>query len=262
MTRKIDPSGRIAVYAEAYGITRALDMHAEKRRKNLLVLNGGQRIEIKSNLGDNNFQQVDFGTWVSACSKVYNISPDIMDYVFVPVMTMPSDLPNRNGVGFPLKELTAFSVDEGRLGYQTFKGKRVHIEHKNDVPEESIGAIVDVSLRPLKNYGNGKAWKLLELLAIDRSKDPTYARKVLEGEINTYSMGAWVESYTCSVCGKEMGERNHCTHLHPKEPIDFYELGGQLVFRQVRGIKGFETSIVDTPAYVSAISDNLMTLRS
>jgi hypothetical protein len=109
----------------------------------------------------------------------------------------------------------------------------------------------------MAGYGSGKVWKLLELLAIDRSKDPVLARKVLDGEYNTYSMGAWVEGYTCSYCQAEMGK---CAHLNPKQPVDFYELNGSLVYRQIMGMKGFETSVVGTPAYVSAISDNLMRL--
>lgn len=255
MQNKIDSQGRMAVYADAFGMVKPIDMHQMNKQKDLIL--SSSHVEVRANMGDSSFQQVDFASWLPACSKEYKISADLMDYIFVPVITMPSTLPNRNGVGFPLRELLAFSCDEGRLGYQTFKGKRVHIEHKNENPHEAIGAIVDVALRPMAGYGQGKVFKLLELLAIDRSKDPTYANLVLSGEYNTYSMGAWVERYTCSYCEAEMG---NCNHLHPRQPKDFYELNGKLVFRQVAGIKGFETSIVETPAYVSAISDHIMSL--
>lgn len=256
MQHKIDSNGRLACYADAMGMVQALDMHMLKKQKDLVISKA--HVQVRADMGDESFQSVNFAQWLPACSKAYQISADLMDYIFVPVITMPSDLPNRNGVGFPLKELMAFSIDEGRLGYETFKGKRVHIEHKNDVPTEAIGAIVDVAMRKMTSYGSGKVWKLLELLAIDRSKDPTYAQLILSGEYNTYSMGAWVEAYTCSYCDAALGS---CTHLNPRQPRDFYELNGQMVYRQVSGIKGFETSIVETPAYVSAISDNLMTLR-
>jgi hypothetical protein len=248
--------GRIAVYSDAFGSVAPLDVHSLLKSKDAVRSDG--HLEIRSstiNAGDAQFMNLDFLTWLPGAAKAYEISRNIEDYIFVPVITMPSDLPNRNGVGFPLRELTAFSIDEGCLAYQTFKGKRVHVEHKNDVPTESLGAIADVSLRKLNGYGGGKVWKLVELLAIDRSKNPTYAQMVLSGERNTYSMGAWVDGYTCSVCNAELGK---CGHLSVKNARDFHEVDGKLAFRQVYGIKGFETSIVETPAYVSAISDRIM----
>jgi hypothetical protein len=251
-------AGQMAVYADAIGLCKPIDMHQARKSKDLVM--SSTHLEIKANMGDQSFQTVNFASWLPACAKVYEISPNVEDYIFVPIITMPSDLPNRNGVGFPLDQLTAFSIDEGRLGFETFKGKRVHLEHKNDVPKEALGVIVDVALRKMQGYGEGKVWKLLELLAIDRSKDPTYAKMILDGEMNSYSMGAWVESYICSYCREPMTENSHCQHLHPKKPKDFYELDGQLVYRLIQGMKGFETSIVATPAYLTAISDNLMSM--
>jgi len=137
----------------------------------------------------------------------------------------------------------------------TYIAGGVIVHNCNEDHTKAYGVIADAFLRKMDHFGNGKVWKLLELLAIDRTKYPTIAQKILDGEMNSYSMGAWVTNYTCSYCGAALGK---CEHLHPKQALDFYEKDGKLVFRNVHGIKGFETSIVATPAYSIAASDSLL----
>lgn len=244
-----------AVYADAFGFAPAVDVH--QGLKNRSIVTASKLTEIKADLGTSAFQTLDFASWLPFAAKEYHCSKDPSDYVLVPVIAMPSDLPNRNGVGFPLKELSTWRVEDGMLAYQTFKGKPVHIEHDNQDPTKAVGMIVDTALVPMIGFGGQRLWKLLLLLAIDRSKDPTYAQYVLTGEINSYSMGAWVEAYSCGYCGAPMGS---CNHINARRPRDFYILDGKLVYRRVHGIKGFECSIVRDPAYVTAISDKLMSL--
>ena len=256
MARQRINENRFAVYCDAAGFTPGvIDVHRELKRKTIhaskdqLLVSPAYADKTKVN------EKLDITNWLPFAAKQYDLSNDIRDYFFVPVITIPSDLPNRNGVAFPLKSLVEFSVEDGMQAYKTFKGKPVHYEHKNDVPKEAYGVIADAFLRKMDNFGNGKVWKLLELLAIDRTKYPTIAQKILDGEMNSYSMGAWVTNYTCSYCGAALGK---CEHLHPKQALDFYEKDGKLVFRNVHGIKGFETSIVATPAYSIAASDSLL----
>ena len=246
-----------AVYADARGYRPALDMHKQIRSKNIVTSSTNVEM-VTADLGESSFQKLDFTSWLPFAAKDYIISPNPEDYVLVPVIAMPTDLPNRNGVGFPLKELARWRPDDGMLAYQTFKGKPVHIEHDNQDYTKAVGVIVDTSLVPFVGYGGGVLWKLLLLLAIDRSKDPVYAAKVLSGDINSYSMGAWVESYSCGYCGSSAS--HNCGHINLRRPRDFYVLNNRLVFRSVHGIKGFECSIVADPAYVTAISDKLMSL--
>jgi hypothetical protein len=245
---------QFAEYADAFGIGYSIDMHKGSRNKDVLVDRQNQRIEIKANADLGEMHSLDFSSWLPFASREYKISSNIMDYILVPVITIPSDLPNRNGVAFPLKELTKFSIDQGRLAYKTFAGKPVHIEHANEDPTKAIGVIVDATLRKLDGFAGGKVWKLVELLAIDRSKDKLLASRIVSGDMNCYSMGAWVGGYQCSICNAEMG---NCGHLHPREMRDFYEIDGKLCYRKVRDIVGFETSSVQTPAYVSAIQTRL-----
>lgn len=244
-----------AVYADAFGFRQAVDLHRGVKNRSVIVQE--KATQVIADLGTSAFTTLDFASWLPFAAQSYHCSRNVEDYVLVPVIAMPSDLPNRNGVGFPLKELKAWRTDDGMLAYQTFKGKPVHIEHDNQDPTRAVGMIVDTALVPMRDYGGGKLWKLLLLLAIDRSKDPVYAQYVLSGEINSYSMGAWVENYSCGYCGAPMGS---CNHINVRRPRDFYILDGKLVYRRVHGIKGFECSIVRDPAYVTAISDKLMSL--
>ena len=257
MSRQILKANKFAVYADAQGFTPGIiDVHAQMKKKSVDKTKEGLIVTSQYSSAEKAKEKLDITRWLPFAAKKYDISPDIRDYFFVPVITIPSDLPNRNGVAFPLRTLLEFNIEAGEQAYKTFKGKPVHFEHKNDVPKEAYGVIADAFLRRLDGYGNGRIWKLLELLAIDRTKYPTIAQKILDGEMNSYSMGAMVSTYSCSYCGQEIGK---CDHLHPRLKKDFYEKDGKLVFRNVHGISGFETSIVATPAYSVAASDILMT---
>lgn len=252
---------RFAVYSffdEAVQDGNYIDMHSAIKKKDIEI-SGRNKVVIKSNFDENAGSTIEFASWLPFAADPYKISKDIGDYIIVPVITIPTDIPNRNGVGFPLRELIKFDPESGQQAYKTFRGKPVFYEHANDKIELAYGVIADAFLRPFTKYGQGKIWKLLELLAIDRNKYPTIAQAVIKREINSYSMGAYVDGYTCSYCSAEFGK---CMHLNQNSPIDFYEQpDGYLTFRQVYGITGFETSIVQSPAYMSAINDQIHLLK-
>lgn len=227
-----------------------IDVHKEIKRGNF----DKKRGIVTANYGDGAIEQkLDLNRWLPFAAKKYKISDRIEDYVFVPVFTIPSDLPNRNGVGFPLQSLIEFNPDTGDQAYKSFKGKPTFLEHENKDYTKAHGVIVDTFMNRLKGY-QGNIWKLLELLAFDRNKYDT-AKRILSGDLNTYSMGAYVDKYSCSYCGKELGQ---CTHVK-KNRLDFYEKDGVLVYKNLHGIDGFETSAVGTPAFPVAISDILKT---
>lgn len=253
-------NGRRIEYSDAIGFGKCvIDVHKGLKSKDIHKVKN--TIMVKANYSDrapnNSFQEkLDISTWLPFAAKKYEISADVSDYIFVPVFTIPTGLPNRNGVAFPLASLLDFNVEAGMQAYKTFKGKPVHYEHKNDVAKEAYGVIADCSLRPLKGFGNGKVWKHMELLAIDRSKNPAYAHQVLSGEMNSYSMGAMVGRYTCSICCGALGT---CNHVQSKPgTVDFKEVNGELAFKNVWDINGFETSGVATPAFHVANSNWLM----
>ena len=193
-----------------------------------------------------------FEHWLPFAAPHYKISPRIEDYFFRPVILFISDLPNRNGVSFPGHELARWSEEGGCQSYMTWKGKPLHVEHKSEDPTQAIGVIVDVAMRPLRGYGENKLWKVIALAAVDRTKRTNVTAAIEANKRNTWSMGALVEGYTCSFCGAEVGE---CSHIDKDAKLVFYELEGQLVYKQVRGIVGIELSSVGDPAYGVALSD-------
>src|SRR5271154_1969899 len=80
--------------------------------------------------------------WLPIAAEKLNISKNIKDYVLTPVISMPSDLPNRNGQAFPYTELTGWCIDGGAPMYKTWIGKSAYKDHKNDDPWQSKGVIV------------------------------------------------------------------------------------------------------------------------
>src|SRR3972149_9827375 len=135
--------------------------------------------------GDEHKTKLEVETYLPFAAKPYQISADIRDYIIVPVVTIPADLPNRNEVAFPLKELVKFQPEYGMPTYLTFRGKPVHHEHDNQDITKAHGIILDSYLRKFKSPGsNTDVWKLVELLAIDRTKYQDVAQSVLSGENN------------------------------------------------------------------------------
>lgn len=250
--------GKHAVYSFAQEGFAAIDVHKETKKSGCIATaTTGELIVDHPQMNGMPQIPLDFNTWLPFSAPHYHISPNPEDYLLVPVIAMPSDLPNRNGVAFPLGELVAFNPERGMQAYKTWKGKPTYLEHKNDVIEEAYGVIADSFMRPLKGWADGRVWKLLLLLAFDRTKHADVASKIYSGEYNSYSMGAWVGGYTCSYCNANMGE---CEHIR-QDSNKMYILNDKLVFKNCKDIEGFECSSVGTPAFVSAISDTRLSLR-
>ncbi len=193
-----------------------------------------------------------FEHWLPFSAPHYKISPQLSDYFFRPVILFITDLPNRNGVGFPASELARWSEEGGCQAFMTWRGKPLHVEHKSEDPTQAIGVIVDVAMRPLKGYGDNRLWKVIALAAVDRTKRTDITAEIEANRRNTWSMGALVDGYTCSYCGAEVG---NCHHIDKDAKVVFYEKDGKLVYKLVRGVFGIELSSVDDPAYGVALSD-------
>jgi hypothetical protein len=188
--------------------------------------------------------------WLPFASEPYRISKSLADYVVIPVMIMPSELPNRNGVGFPFRELTRFSPDTGCLMYKSWVGKPTHVEHQNQNPVEAKGVILDTAIRPMTGY-EGSVWKVVSLLAFDRSKDAMLVNDILTRKRTAYSMGAYVKDYECSICAKSL-KSGGCDHVDKQRPQYRLYNGSDLAYYRAIDPIGFETSSVATPAYVTA----------
>lgn len=195
-------------------------------------------------------------------AEKYNISANLKDYVVQPVIIMPSDLPNRNKVAFPLRRLSEFLPEIGCLGYETWRYMPCFRDHNNSDWTQAKGIVLDVGIRPMPN-AKGNLWKVNALLAFDRSRDPELANKILEGD-SSYSMGALVSNYNCAVCGSEVTRKDRptCEHFNiPDNPkFDTFIVNGKrrLAHWNVGSFKGFEVSYVDVPAYSSALGGELV----
>ena len=231
---------------------RPIDLHKERISK----LN---KTAISSDITGQSGSQLDAYFWLPLCASQLNISKDLHDYIVIPVVALFSDLPNTNGDSMSKDELMKWNPMHGRATYKTFKGKPTHVEHDygHDILLTSRGVVLDSYISPLTEYKGNHA-KVTLLAAFDRSKDPTLVDSIQNRKVNTYSVGATYDNYTCSVSGTKYVEGDtHGSYTKPNVPT--YRLpNGQLSFRRLGDLVGYELSVVSYPAYTTAIGDTII----
>lgn len=245
------------VYADCDAGALPLDVHAWTKNS----LDKQTRVSLANADVNDMIRDVllDAPKWLPIAAEALNISANIKDYVLIPVPIMPADLPNRNGVAFPFSELTAWNTEAGMVAYKTWVGKPTFVEHNNKNPAEAKGIIFDSVMRKV-NGVQGELWKVVNLLGFDRNRDAILANAILTRQLTTYSMGAYVNDYTCSICKSSVERR--CDHVQVGTPnwrMFDSPTGKQLAFLNSKGVMGFETSSVKIPAYTSA--DNPFTFN-
>ena len=204
-------------------------------------------------------------SWLPFAAKTYKISSDLSDYVIVNIPICPSDIPNRNGVAFPLAELIAYQPPPvARLTYKAWTGCPVHLEHENEDHEKAIGVIFDTSLRIMKGYGDGKHYVVYGLIGIDRTKDPETAEKFRTGAMDTGSMGALADYFTCSVCGHESTDNQftNCAHIKSTKAVNWkivdHEGKRVLAYLNAHVLAPIEFSAVADPAWATCLTDMVL----
>lgn len=195
-------------------------------------------------------------------AEAYGISAHLSDFILVPTVIMPSDIPNRNQVAFPRTELAKFKPDVGALAFETWKGKPTHLEHDHKDIRRAKGMIFDSFMRPIAGT---KLHKVVCLLGFDRTKDPKLASDILAGRISSYSMGATCTGYTCSLDNLPPGQTPYLPE-NPRRagapgPVTFKMVGNNLAYWNAHNITGFEVSAVSLPAYASATNGAFFTLQ-
>lgn len=234
---------------------------------------GYQPIEMTGQTNDSNLRldETVSGTGVaeqiSECNyflpfaaEHYHISPNIRDYVLVPIPAMFSYLPNTNGDSLTTEELTSFKPEIGRLMYKTFQGMPTCYEHANQDITKARGIIFDAFLRKVVGFGGGNIFKLVLLLGFDRTKDPKLANSILTRSSNAYSVGFAYTAYQCAVCGHTVSQTafsKPCAHTRFKQHTYRDDLG-RLNYRHCMNAKGIECSAVDNPAFVVATGPSVM----
>lgn len=209
-------------------------------------------------------QRLDYDIWLPHAAKTYKISPKIEDYVIVCTPLCPSDIPNRNGHAFPIAELARYMPPPvAAQTYKAWKGCPMHLEHQADDCETAYGVVLDTYLEKIRGFGNDKLWKVMALCAIDKNKYPDIAQKILSGEINTYSMGALVDEFTCSYCHATITDKHQCSHVGTPDQVNWnvvrdWEGKKHLAYLRAHYISPAEFSIVKDPAWVVALSDEVL----
>jgi hypothetical protein len=159
-----------SVYADAQFTGTPVEMASVEQQKSRLILASGDNL-----IDTTRSTIVEAKEWLPFFAERYNISADVRDYVVVPVVIMPSDLPNRNVVAFPYDELVKANPDVGQLGYQTWRAKPMFADHcfPGNAPIQTKGGhkrikkikVGDVVLthqhrwKPVTQvFNNGKKW--------------------------------------------------------------------------------------------------------
>ena len=204
-------------------------------------------------------------TWLPFAAKTYHISANLDDYVIVNIPICPSDIPNRNGIAFPLAELIAFQPPPiSRITYKAWTGCPVHLEHDNEDHEKALGVIFDTSLRVMKGYGGGKHYVVYGLIGIDKKKAPETAAAFANGNVDTGSMGAMADYFTCSVCNSKAtdNEFTNCPHIKSISSVNWriMDYQGQKVVAYLNAhvLSPIEYSIVKDPAWATCLSDMIL----
>jgi len=259
MSRIQMSGGKFAVYSDCDTFNSPIEVHKALKSKDLVIESDTLQVTASSDVNAVS-SQLDWLKWLPFCAKEYNISKDPADYVLMPTIICPSDVPNRNGVGFPLQELVKWDPDNHRQVYKGWKGCPTYVEHDNSDCRRSHGVVVDATMRKVQGFQGG-VWKVLGLTAFDRSKSPELAHQILTRQRDAVSMGALVAGYTCGLCGVQAG---CCSHINLRRPRDFYldAVTGKLVYRRCYGISPFEVSSVATPAWAVALSPQVVDLTN
>lgn len=99
--------------------------------------------------------------WLPFAAKEYRLSPNIRDYVIVPIPAFFSDIPNTNGDSVTVPELLRFKPEYGMQAYKTFRGQPTFVEHDNKDITKAKGVILDVFMRRIMGLGGDKFGKSL-----------------------------------------------------------------------------------------------------
>lgn len=193
-------------------------------------------------------------SWLPAAAKAYKISPDIKDYVVSGVPYITSEYPNRNLQAFTAEEILKFNPKFGMPTYRTFIGKPTFQDHKNDNILQAKGVNLDAIIVPVEKYN---VYKIIVLSAFDRTKDRELSEAIIKKTANTYSMGAWVEVFRCSICGEE-AVHPICSHFRR---IGKGEITAkrELIYQNCHGVEFFEGSSVGDPADLTAVGEEVYT---
>ena len=201
------------------------------------------------------------GTLASPLPKTGNLSDFEYQaepgFLYVTTRAISSRV-NANHDGWPPEEL--------RRAYRTFVGRPVYVDHNNWDLKRSRGVVIDAKQYENKlASGHEDVWVEL-LIEVDAQAFPKLAQTIIDGDIDSVSMGADVEYTICSVCSNKAHDvLQYCTHIPQMkgrvvETLD-QKTGSRikkLCYEDCYGVSFFEISFVFDPADESALISDVM----
>lgn len=129
--------------------------------------------------------------------------------------------------------LTVESSADSKYGFSTFVGKPIFVDHNNSDPKRARGVIVDAKFNVLdqKTASEDSYWsktadvdpehnppsEIELLIEIDAKSFPKFAKAIVDGDLDGFSMGANIEYSKCSHCGNKASDPSeYCDHIKMK----------------------------------------------
>lgn len=145
----------------------------------------------------------------------------------------------------------AFSEETLRESYRTFISKPVYVNHDNTNPDRARGVIIDAKLH---EEDPDDIWVEI-LMEMDEKTFPVLCSYIRSGELDTMSMGCFLDFSRCSVCGNEASvASDYCEHIINKGT----SYGGILAYEDCIGVTFYEESWVYTPADDTAMTQAIL----
>jgi len=232
-----------------------------------------------------NDSKINISASLKEVASRYDISDNPNDYIYEAVRAVTAEVPNENGDAFPKEELLRFDHRLAKAIYQTFILKPHHINHRTDNPKTARGVILDASYNDISEplsecpscatktastenrdksgihcikCGTIVKDEFVELLlAIDTKKDPTFAKGVKSGALNSLSMGCEAGYTDCSICdNRAKTVAQFCTHIRSGNKKKMYKTasGMRMSYEKCGDVVFTEISRVDQPADPTALS--------
>lgn len=172
----------------------------------------------------------------------YAISDNPSDYIFEVIRANTTSVFNDNHDGFGRDELLRFDPRLKTAVYLTYREKPHHVNHRTDNPKRARGVILDAhynaestplehcpgcNTRTAERHNRDKSGiyckkcgtvtndEFVEILvAIDKKKDPLFAKAVQDGQLRFGSMGCTCAETICNVCDNVARSRSEfCKHI-------------------------------------------------
>ena len=155
-----------------------------------------------------------------------------------------------------------FTSPELKKSYKTFLGKPIYVNHANEDPDRTRGRVVAV-----RYAEDGDDKYIAVIQEVDATKYPKLAQELIDGGLDSVSMGCSAERTVCSYCGNEArGMFDMCAHVLNSKGQVLRRMGAGgmedvLVYENCLDLGFFELSYVFDPADETAVVGNVVHAR-